>query len=294
MIFDSHAHLVSDDVVTYPPSPLTGKLTPGEYDDPMTAGKLLDAMDGAGVGSACAVQRAHVYGYNNRYVLDSAAASGGRLRAVPVLDCRDPHTPATIAAMVREEGIAGVRFASPTFPDTTAEWIAGDNARSSWRACLDNHIPVCIHTLHVQRDFVVPLMIETAKDFPDLPVIVDHVGGAHASHVERKYLAALGRESVAASTDDLKRMADQPNLVMKVSTINLESVDSPAALIRHLVALFGAGRLIWGSDVGQSRAHYKAMVNLVRNAVSGLPLSDQQAILHDNASRLYGASAGRA
>ncbi|MBP6112620.1 MAG: hypothetical protein KA482_09610 [Sphingobium sp.] len=57
MIFDSHAHLVSDDVVTYPPSPLTGKLTPGEYDDPMTAGKLLDAMDGAGVGSACAVQR---------------------------------------------------------------------------------------------------------------------------------------------------------------------------------------------------------------------------------------------
>lgn len=289
MIFDSHAHLVSADVEAYPPTPLTGKLTPGEYDDPMTAEKLLAAMAGAGVAMACAVQRAHVYGYNNRYVLDSVAVSGGRLRAVPVLDARDPATPIEIARLAREEGIAGLRFASPTFPDTTAEWIDSDAAGASWRACLEAGLPVCIHTLHVQRGFVVPLLVKAAARFPDLTIVVDHVGGAHASHVEQRFLAAQGKTPVAATWDELQVLADQPNLVMKVSTINLESEADPAAFMNGLVDRFGAGRLIWGSDVGQSRADYAGMVQLARDAVSQLPEQAARAILHDNAMRLYGA-----
>lgn len=288
MIFDSHAHLVSDDVAAYPPSPLTGKLTPGEYDDPMTAPKLLAAMAGAGVAMACAVQRAHVYGYNNRYVLDSVAASGGRLRAVPVLDSRDPDTPAEVTRLAREEGIAGLRFASPTFPDTNAEWIDSDAARASWRACLENGLPVCIHTLHVQREFVVPLLVAAAARMPELTIVVDHVGGAHASHVEQRFLAAQGKRSVVATPAELQVLADCPNLIMKVSTINLESESDPAAFMTLLAAQFGAERLIWGSDVGQSRANYAGMVQLARQAVSGMSATEASAILHDNAMRIYG------
>lgn len=288
MIFDSHAHLVSDDLAAYPPNPLTGKLTPGEYDDPMTAEKLLAAMTGAGVTTACAVQRAHVYGYDNRYILDSVAASGGRLRAVPVLDCRDPATPAAIAMLIRDQAIAGVRFASPTFPETTADWINGDGARASWRACLDGGIPLCVHTLHVQRDFVVPLLIEAAREFSELTVVVDHVGGAHASHVERRFLENAGQPLRSASPQDLQMMADVSNLVMKVSTINLESEADPASYMAQLVNQFGAERIIWGSDVGQSRANYGAMVDVLRDATARLSDEAQRAIRHENASRIYG------
>lgn len=291
MIFDSHAHLVSDDVAAYPPSALTGKLTPGEYDDPMTAQKLVAAMAAAGVAMACAVQRAHVYGYNNRYVLDSVAVSGGRLRAVPVLDSRDPATPKEVTRLAREEGIAGLRFSSPTFPATNAEWIDSDAAKASWRACLDNGLPVCIHTLHVQREFVVPLLVKAANLMPALTIVVDHVGGAHASHVEQRFLAAQGKQPVAATPAELQVLADCPNLVMKVSTINLESEADPAAFMSALAAQFGAERLIWGSDVGQSRADYAGMVRLALDAVSTLPEAAARSILHDNAMRIYGPEA---
>ena len=67
MIFDSHAHVISEDFDRYPASPLSGKLD-RRLDDPMTAERLIREMDAARVRHAVLVQRAHVYGYDNRYV----------------------------------------------------------------------------------------------------------------------------------------------------------------------------------------------------------------------------------
>lgn len=293
MYFDSHAHLVSADQIAYPPKPVSGVLTSGEFDDPMTVERLIDLMQVEGVACACAVQRAHVYGYDNSYTLDSVARFPDRLRAVVVLDPQDPGTPEVMRRLVQERGIAGVRFSAPSFPVASLDWLNSDDAGHAWRMACDLGLPICIHVLHVQRDSVLPALARRIAALPEAKVIVDHVGGAHAAKVERNWLASLGKGPGEEYFLPALRLADYGGVVMKFSDINLEGSADPAAFVERIAALFGTERLIWGSDIGQSRAPYSHMWELARSGVSRLDPLAMQALLYDNAARIYGDSRPR-
>lgn len=289
MYFDSHAHLVCADRAAYPPRPLRGELTPGEFDNPMTVERLVALMDEQEVACACAVQRAHVYGYDNSYTLDSAARFPDRFRTVVVLDPLDPATPAELRRLVDERGIAGVRYSSPGFPDAPLDWIAADAAGAAWRAAAELGLPICIHVLHVQREAVLPALERRIAALPGASVVVDHVGGAHAAAVEQRWLESQGRAPGPEDLDAALRLADYPGVIMKFSDINLEGSPDPAVFVARIAGLFGVDRLIWGSDIGQSRASYAHMWDLARSGVALLDAAAQRALLYDNAARLYGA-----
>ena len=79
-LFDTHAHLISDDWDRYQPRPLRADLpTPRRTDYTVTADSLIAMMDEHAVATACVVQRGHLYGYDNSYIIDSAARFPGRL-----------------------------------------------------------------------------------------------------------------------------------------------------------------------------------------------------------------------
>lgn len=288
MIFDTHAHLVCGDRAAYPPKPLRGELTPGEFDDPVTVEKLVAAIAQHGVARACAVQRAHVYGYDNSYMLDSVSRFPHLLRAVVVLDPQDPATPVSIRHLARERDIAGVRFGARGFAGGDLAWLSSDASAQAWRAAADLGLPICVHVLHVQRDEVLPALNARLAEFSDATVVVDHVGGAHAARVEHAWLAAQGRQPGEEMPDILKRMAEQGNAVVKLSDINLDGSPDPAAFVAGVVDLFGGERVIWGSDIGQSKADYGHMVAQVHLAVKGLTSDQRAAILWGNAARIYG------
>ena len=289
MIFDCHAHLICADQKAYPPRPLRGELTPGEFDSPMTVERLVGLMDQHGVTQACAVQRAHVYGYDNSYTLDSVARFPNRFRAVVVLDATAADTPAQLRTLKKTRDSAGVRFGSATFPHGTLDWLSSPAARDSWAAATEMGLPICIHVLHVQREQVVPELARMIADFPQATVVVDHVAGAHAAVVEQRWLASQGQEPGPAWIAPTRRLADFPGVIMKFSDINLEGAQDGAAFVAEAVALFGPERMIWGSDIGQSRGDYGHMVGMVKEAVAGLPAAVQTALLYDNAVRIYGA-----
>jgi L-fuconolactonase len=293
MIFDSHAHLICADQKAYPPNPLRGELSPGEFDDPMTVEKLVALMDSQGVTQACAVQRAHVYGYDNSYILDSVDRFPDRFRAVVVLNPLDPATPAHLRALREQRGIAGVRFGAASFPESPLDWLKADEARQSWRAAADLGLPICIHVLHVQREAVLPALRKQAAAMTSATIVVDHVGGAHAAVVEQRWLESQGRSPGPEYVEDALRLADHANVVMKFSDINLEASPDPAAFVTRIAGHFGAERVIWGSDIGQSRGNYQHMVQLAQDAVAGLAPAARQAMLHGNASRIYGGAASR-
>ncbi|MDX9875243.1 MAG: amidohydrolase family protein [Spongiibacteraceae bacterium] len=292
MIFDSHAHLICADQTAYPPKPLRGELQPGEFDDPMTAEKLLGLMDQAGVARACAVQRAHVYGYDNSYIMDMAARYPDRFLAVTVLNAVDPATPDTLRQLARERNIRGVRFSSASFPSGPLDWLNSDAAYNSWKAATDLGLPVCIHVLYVQRAEVLPALKAMSDRIPEARVVVDHVGGAHAAHVELRWMKSEGIAEEVDIHPDALRLAENDNVTMKFSTINLERLEandrSLTAFIDQTISTFGADRLIWGSDVGQSRDNYQHMVDLARKATAHLAPEVRQALLHDNTAKLYG------
>ena len=289
MICDSHCHLVCADQQAYPPKPLSGQLAPGEFDQANSMERFLALMDSNSVAMACAVQRAHIYGYDNSYILDCAVAVPDRLRAVVVLNSAAPETPQDLVHLVRNRGAAGVRFVSPGFPKTSLDWLTSDQAARSFGMAADLGIPICIHILHVQRDEVLPQVKRLADMFGDAAFVVDHVGGAHPAIIEQKWLASQGLPIGAEFTEGSLALADCPNVTMKLSTINLESSNDAKAFVAQVVARFGAGRIIWGSDIGQSRGDYGHMVAQLSDAVSGLPAPARDAILHGNALALYGS-----
>lgn len=288
LICDSHAHLVSPDQTAYPPKPVSGNLAPGEFDSPNSMERFLALMGANGVTMSCAVQRAHIYGYDNSYILDCAASVPDRLRAVVVLNAAAGDTPAVLSDLVRNRGAAGVRYVSPGFPTTSLDWLTSAEAAASFKAAADLGIPICIHVLNVQRDAVLPEVRRIAMAHPDARFVIDHVGGAHPAKIEQQWLAGQGLTAGAEFTDGALALADFGNVTMKLSTINLESSPDPAAFTAEAVRRFGAERLIWGSDIGQSRGDYGQMVTVLHEVLAQFDEPERRAILHDNALALYG------
>src|ERR1044071_413511 len=90
MLFDTHAHVLSADRERYPYSTLHGGAKAPVSPVVFTVENLVQAMDAGGVDYACIVQRATIYGYDNRYALDAVAAFPERFVPIVVVDAQDP------------------------------------------------------------------------------------------------------------------------------------------------------------------------------------------------------------
>ena len=104
MIIDSHAHIYSEDLGTYP-----------TIDDPLrppagtgTPSGLQEAMGSCGVDRAMLVQTTTFYEWDNTFVRDVGAASDDWARSVVTLNPEDPHSP-TYCRPIRESERAGAQ-----------------------------------------------------------------------------------------------------------------------------------------------------------------------------------------
>jgi len=307
---DTHAPLIADAWASYPARPFTPAL-PGPDRPPftVTAEELLTLMDRHGIDHACLVQRGHVYGYDNSYIIDSAQKYPARLHPVVILDTQDERSAATYRTMVRESQVAGFRMANsrPWILDTG--WMSCPNALEIWQACADLGTPMTIIVFDNQLSYVLPLIKLLALRYPDLPVILDH--GAMPFGISQ-YEVAL-REQAGETVimppaphygidSTIAIFQDVPNVYFKITEINMERLVKAGVrsqeLIRAMVDWFGPERLIWGSDVGQSMLwNYDEKVAMAREATGSLNDAEAAAFLHDNAARIYrlnGAAAASA
>ncbi|BCB76649.1 hypothetical protein GCM10022251_50770 [Phytohabitans flavus] len=282
MIVDAHAHLTVDDP-RYPVAPLRGTLDPDVLDDPMTAERLLSMMDDLGVSHAVAVQRAHIFGYDNSYVLDSARRLRPRLAPVCMLDADRPDA-AEVAAKLADAGAVAMRFTAgagtPTGGPPGTAWFAGEHAARVWARAAELGVSLCLHMYRWNRAESLATLGDMMRRFPDVDVVVDHVGSI-----------GVDRPPAFAGTEDLLRLADLSRLHVKVTTLNAMQVrrwgGDPAALVEWLVARFGAGRVLWGSDITQTRLPYPDMVETARASVRTLPPHEADAVLRETALSLY-------
>lgn len=298
MIFDTHAHVMSDDIERFPHSMLRGGTRPPVPPMTFPVERLIEAMDAARVDRACLVQRATVYGYDNSYALDSVADYPARFRSVAVLDAEDPTSPATLDRLVREHGLAGLRIVAPKLDEHDVAWVASDQAMALWAAAADHGLPVAVILYRRNNDAGRAAMLRVARRFTGLPIILDHCGVPHASTPETRWAASQGLDYTIdpppgfGIAEALGAFAELPHVHFKVTDINFERLEDAgydlAAFVSRLADLVGAERLVWGSDVGQSTAPYPEMLARARHAAAGLGEAGQQAVLGGNAARLYG------
>lgn len=300
-LLDTHAHLIADDWEAYPALPFTADLpVPERPPYSMTAEALLGLMDTHGVTHACLVQRGHVYGYDNSYIIDSALKHPGRLHPVVILDTADPATPARYRAMVAHDGVVGFRMACsrPWLLDTA--WLSSPVAMEVWRACADLGTPMTLIVFDNQLSYVLPLVKIIAGMFPELPIILDH--GAMPFGMSQ-YEVALREEAGETVTmppppdfgidSSIAIFEDVGNVLFKITEINMERLVKAGVraphLVRRMVDSFGPDRLVWGSDVGQSMLwSYADKVAMAHDATAWLTAEEATGFLHDNAARIYG------
>jgi L-fuconolactonase len=302
MLFDTHAHVLSADLERYPYSTLRGgaRLPVSPMVFPIE--DLVRKMDVSGVDHACIVQRATIYGYDNSYALDAAAAYPGRFVPVVVLDAQDPASPGLLKGLAAKHRLGGLRIVAPQLTEKDTDWLDSSEAMGLWQAAADLALPVAVILYRRNNEAARAALLGIARRFRDMPILIDHVGVPHASTPETKWAVSQGLDYVIPPppdfgiTESVAQFGDLEHVHFKVTDINFDRLKDKgfdnAAFVRVLADRFGAGRLVWGSDVGQSTAPFEVMINLVRASAALLKPQEQVHFLGGTAFRIYGKALG--
>jgi predicted TIM-barrel fold metal-dependent hydrolase len=238
-------------------------------------------MDSAGVAKAVLVQRGSIYGFDSSYVCDSAARFPERLAAVCSIDATATDCAQTVHHWVKERGAAGIRLME-LVKGSDISWLDSPLAREAWRAAAELDVPVCVHFFPWNRTEGLTRLSDILGAIPGLTVVIDH-------------FAAI--KSDAGPPDHgvdelLKAVAAHDGATIKFTTIPLGRLEAAGVdarpVVKRVMDLFGASRMMWGSDVTQSPGTYEHMAALGRQSVDGLSTSEQEQILAGTARRVYG------
>jgi predicted TIM-barrel fold metal-dependent hydrolase len=122
-----------------------------------------------------------------------------------------------------------------------------------------------------------------AHDFPQTTLILQHAG----------MLEDRSQGGRIAWRAGMRALAAQPNVVSKLSGlgtfIHRNDPEHIAWIVGETVALFGARRCLYGSNfpIEKLWTDYASLINAYRSALSGYSVTEQHAMLHDTASRVY-------
>jgi predicted TIM-barrel fold metal-dependent hydrolase len=273
LIVDTHTHVISDDLETYPLSPAG---LPGAWyrEAPHTAPMLLEGMDAAGVERAVLVQGVGAYSYDNRYAADAAARYPDRFWSACAVDVDGDDPVAELDHWVGDRGMHGVRMFALSRDDTS--WLDDPRTFPLWERAAELGAHVIVTILYHQ----IPKLRSVLRQFPDTEVSLDHCAFPPLTRAPWTEARALFE------------LAEHPNLYLKVSTNVLDAVreagSDPAQGVEALVDRFGGSRLMWGSDFCQTHDRsYSELVEFGRAAFAGLAPLDRDRCLGGTAAELW-------
>ncbi len=118
---------------------------------------------------------------------------------------------------------------------------------------------------------------------PEVTFVLQHAG----------MLEDLSRQGQAQWRDGMKRLADQPNVAVKLSGlgtfIHRNDPEHIAAIVKATVKMFGAGRCLFGSNfpIEKLWTSYGELVEAHLKATSRMSKEERDQIFHATAARIY-------
>ena len=180
----------------------------------------------------------------------------------------------------------------------TPHKMAGVQFRAGARVLARMGLSLDLWLYHTQ----LPELADLARAIPDLPIILDHIGGLSRigpyANRDEEVLAAW-RRGIAAE-------ADCPNVCVKLGGIGMarvgfdwhsrskpigseELAQSMAPLMTYCIERFGPNRCMFESNfpVDKVAYSYNVMYNAFKRLSKGYSATERAAMFHDNAARVY-------
>lgn len=228
--------------------------------------ELIATMDDAGVDRAVLVQ-SQESPRDTAWLLDVAAATDRIAGVIGWADLRDRDA---VLGCAHNARIKGLR---PMVQGRAADWFDAPAIGAGVAAMIEHRLVLdaLIRPIHL------PALSRLADRHPDLVIVIDHAAKPEA-----------GPDGFDRWQAAIAPLARHTNVHVKLSGLLTElSPDVVAPTVQALLALFGAGRLLWGSDwpVLTAVAGYREWRDL---AEALIPHADRAAVFGGNAQRLYG------
>ena len=207
------------------------------------------------------------------------AERAGFIRAVVGwTDLLAVDAPAAIARLASSRKLKGLR---PMLQDLDDEqWIASPALAPGLSAMAEHGL--CFDALVLPRHL--PALLQCARDYPALSIVIDHAAKPPIAD------ASFGRWR-----EDMAQLAALPNVHCKLSGMVTEAkrnwrVDDLRPYVAHVLHVFGARRVIWGSDwpVVDLAGGYAAWLVASEALLAHLGQQDRNDIFGLNACRFYG------
>lgn len=278
MIIDIHPHIISDDVEKYPIHPLGGKRSVwSEKGGSLTAEKLLEEMEEAGVEQSVVVHTSTTYGHDNSYVADSAEKYPQKLRAVGSIDLMADDVLETLQYWIDQRHLIGIRLFTRGSTMGQTDWLNHPKTYSAWEWLQEKDIPICVQISPAGLSMVENIL----KRYPKIRMILDHAT-----------VPPLYDGYPYAGLKPILALAKYKGLYIKVTTVNMLDAaggrSTPEAFMQALVEVFGADKIAWGSNFPASAGRLKEQVALIKKAIAPLSWAQQEAILFQTAKEFYG------
>ncbi len=288
-LYDTHVHFVSGDFERYPmradPAPNDHERDMREYvrQNPTGADRIFGLWDAHGVEAGVAVQYRTAYNTNNNYVLDTANKSAGRVAGVVILDAADPKTPDLLRAMVKDRGAAAIRMTGLK-DKTTGEfpWLDSAAALNTWAVANELGIAVVLMPgpVYQVNPEAMDRIGKLAERFPNTRIVLDHI----------TWPAPEGAPNYGLSPGHLA-LRNFKNVYYKFTTLNLQTLDKAqvptADFVRHAVNVYGADRIMWGSDMGNNKFEYADLVRRAIAATAKLTPAEQRQMLRETGKAVF-------
>jgi L-fuconolactonase len=216
-----------------------------------------------------------------RWLLDLARNEPSIAGVVGWVPLDDPHAATLIAELAREPKLRGVRPMLQDLPDD--DWIANADTARAVDALIahDLAFDALIFTRHANA------LATFLARHPALRVVIDH--GAKPPIAEGE--AAGGYAPWAQA---ITRLAQFPQVHCKLSGLATEAAPgwddaTLAPWVGHLLASFGPGRLMWGSDwpVLNLNGDYARWHASAQRLLAALGADEHAAVFGGNASAFY-------
>ena len=270
LILDTHTHIYSEDEASYPPvaKPLRPPVGAGSV---ANLGKVIKAN---GVAGACIVQPSTFYGWDNRFICDTAVKTKQWTAGVCTLDPDDPHSPGLIRHYAKKYGIRALR----SVPARDGK-IDSPPVVALWRAC--DQLGIVVNVLCDRNN--TDALAHMLEKFPRHSVVIDHCLNLKAGPEQDAILA------------DALRLAKYTNAHAKLTFLGMGSAESypfrdMLEPCRKIIAVYTPDRCVWGSDfpceLWTPKATYSQNLRLFTEEL-GLETAAKVAILGQTARRLY-------